>query len=95
MGEHEEPEPPEAIYLGDVQRGPAVFTVLEPPGDASAGRYLVECDDGAGPGLVCRLTADPGAPPDWSDTWRRDPWRDWIEAHARDLIADREPPPGT
>jgi hypothetical protein len=69
-------------FLGEFRRGPARFTVHrdDPHG------YLVNCDDGNGPSEVLRLTAYPGAKPQWHGPWNGDRWCKWIEAETRKVI---------
>ncbi|GAA2320385.1 hypothetical protein GCM10009853_093120 [Glycomyces scopariae] len=76
-------------WLGDFRRGPVVFSAyrqtshpLSPPD------YRIECNDGAGPRVICRFTQDPDLEPEWLATWQRDEWCPWILGQARRLIAD-------
>jgi hypothetical protein len=80
-------------WLGDFNRGPAVFAVyremegahpLVPP------EYRIECNDGAGPREICRFIDRPDENPEWVGAWRGDAWCEWIMARARALIAKPE-----
>ncbi|MCD0445649.1 hypothetical protein LO763_18750 [Glycomyces sp. A-F 0318] len=86
-----EPEPDHENWLGDFRRGPAVFSVhretagahpLVPP------EYRIECNDGAGPRVICRFTDEPDPVPEWFGAWRGDEWCTWILKQTRALIAN-------
>jgi hypothetical protein len=80
-------------WLGDFRKGPAVFSLYR-LGPESGGHplavpeYRIECNDGAGPRVICRFTDEPEAVPEWLGAWRRDEWCGWILEQARVLIAN-------
>jgi len=77
-------------YLGDFQRGPAVFTLYslgsQPAQSPRVTEYLLDVEDGAGPRECCRFTDDPEDVPEWSATWLGDPWCGWILERCNALI---------
>jgi hypothetical protein len=82
-------------WLGDFRRGPAVFSLYRLGPDSgghplAVPEYRVECNDGAGPRVICRFTDEPEAVPEWFGAWRGDEWCGWILERARVLIADPE-----
>jgi hypothetical protein len=90
-----EPDPLEDGWLGDFTRGPAVFAVFceGMPGTTHpllAPEYRIECNDGAGPRVICRFFDEPEADPEWFGAWRNDEWCAWILGNARRLIAAPE-----
>jgi hypothetical protein len=82
-------------WLGDFRRGPAVFALFR-TGPNNGGHphlqpeYRIECNDGAGPRMICRFTDEPEAVYEWFGAWRNDEWCDWILQQARRLIANPE-----
>ncbi|WP_335991605.1 hypothetical protein [Glycomyces sp. MUSA5-2] len=77
-------------YLGDFQRGPAVFTLYslgsQPAQSPRVIEYLLDVEDGAGPRECCRFTDDPDDVAEWSPTWLGDPWCGWILERCNALI---------
>ncbi|MFB9658601.1 hypothetical protein ACFQS3_20390 [Glycomyces mayteni] len=81
--------PDEDGWLGDFARGPAVFAVyretkgahpLAPP------EYRIECNDGAGPRVICRILDASDPVPEWYGAWEGDQWCEWILQRAFGLI---------
>lgn len=70
------------VFLGEFRRTPADFLVYQTGPDA----YRVDCCDSpnAGPGEVCRFTADTA--PVWRGAWNGDEWCPWILAEAHTII---------
>ncbi|MEU6858630.1 hypothetical protein AB0B28_07135 [Glycomyces sp. NPDC046736] len=88
-----DPHPDQDGWLGDFRRGPAVFSVhreLSGAHPLGPSDYRIECNDGAGPRLICRFTDEPEAVPEWLGAWRGDQWCPWILAQAHRLIAAPE-----
>jgi hypothetical protein len=86
-----EPDPDHENWLGDFCREPAVFSVYREAADAHPfipPEYRIECNDGAGPRVICRFTDEPDPVPEWLGAWRGDEWCAWILERARALIAD-------
>jgi hypothetical protein len=86
-------EPATDGWLGDFGRGPAVFSLHRLGVESGAHplvapEYRIECNDGAGPRVICRFTDEPEAVPEWFGAWRSDEWCDWILDQSRKLIAD-------
>ncbi|MFB9659913.1 hypothetical protein ACFQS3_09100 [Glycomyces mayteni] len=83
-------------YLGDFQRGPAVFTLYtlgsHPAQTPRVTTYLLDVDDGAGPRQCCRFTDDPEDTPEWSPAWNGDEWTLWIMAQSLALITEPDTP---
>lgn len=79
-------------WLGDFHRGPAVFALFR-IGPNNGGHpllppeYRIECNDGAGPRVICRFTEEPEPVAEWFGAWKNDEWCDWILDQARILIA--------
>jgi hypothetical protein len=88
-----EPDPDRDGWLGDFRRGPAVFSLhreaatTHPFGPAE---YRIECNDGAGPRVICRFVDEPDSVPEWFGAWQRDEWCPWILDQAHRLIAAPE-----
>lgn len=86
------PNPSQDGWLGDFSRGPAVFSVYR-AGVETGGHpllppeYRIECNDGAGPRVICRFFDEPESVPEWFGAWRGDDWCPWILKEARALIA--------
>ncbi|WP_344480897.1 hypothetical protein [Glycomyces endophyticus] len=53
---------------------------LSPP------EYRIECNDGAGPRVVCRFVDEPEGVPEWFGAWRGDDWCEWILKRAFALV---------
>ncbi|MCC3763183.1 hypothetical protein K3N28_08880 [Glycomyces sp. TRM65418] len=86
-----DPDPRDDGWLGDFSRGPAVFALFR-IGANNGGHplippeYRIECNDGAGPRMICRFTVEPEAAPEWFGAWRGDEWCEWILEQAHRLI---------
>ncbi|WP_112138524.1 hypothetical protein [Glycomyces dulcitolivorans] len=78
-------------WLGDFRRGPAVFSLYrEPAHPLAPAEYRIECNDGAGPRVICRFVDQPDTVPEWVTAWSGDEWCEWILEQARRLIAEPE-----
>jgi hypothetical protein len=90
-----EPDSRDDGWLGDFDRGPAIFSVHR-IGSNNGGHphlppeYRIECNDGAGPRVICRFTDEPDPVPEWFGAWRGDEWCAWILDNAYRLIAEPE-----
>lgn len=83
------PTHPDDGWLGDFRRGPAVFSAYKETAahPLALPEYRIECNDGAGPRVICRFVDEPDAVIEWTGTWQGDPWCPWILTQARRLIA--------
>jgi len=90
-----EPDPLADGWLGDFDRGPAVFSVYREgaPGTTHPlliPEYRITCNDGAGPRDICRFIDEPDPIPTWFGAWHNDEWCPWILDNAHRLIAKPE-----
>ncbi|MFC3495393.1 hypothetical protein [Glycomyces rhizosphaerae] len=88
-----EPDPRDDGWLGDFHREPAVFSVFREDATAhplTATEHRIECNDGAGPRVICRFFDEPDPTPEWFGAWKNDEWCPWILEQTRRLIADPE-----
>jgi hypothetical protein len=84
---------PDDGWLGDFRRGPAVFSVYRETATAhplAPPEFRIECNDGAGPRVICRFVDEPDAVIEWIGTWQGDQWCPWILAQTRRLITEPE-----
>jgi hypothetical protein len=82
--------PDEDGWLGTFHRGPAVFSVfreIATDHPLTASEYRIECNDGAGPRVICRFFGEPEPTPEWFGAWKGDQWCPWILKRAYRLIA--------
>lgn len=69
-------------FLGEFQRGPAIFTVFRTAKDANVIR--VDCrDNGGGPNPCATFNDGIAESPYWHGAWNRDRWCPWIVAETR------------
>ncbi|WP_205328340.1 hypothetical protein [Glycomyces sp. YM15] len=88
-----DPHPDNDGWLGTFHRGPAVFSVFREVATdhpLTASEYRIECNDGAGPRVICQFFDDPEPTPEWFGAWKNDQWCPWILKRAFRLIAKPE-----
>ncbi|MEU5871902.1 hypothetical protein AB0A73_10115 [Glycomyces sp. NPDC047369] len=84
-----ETHPDDDGWLGDFSRGPAVFAVyreMEGAHPLSPPEYRIECNDGAGPRVICRIPDGSDPAPEWFGAWEGDEWCEWILKQTFSLI---------
>jgi hypothetical protein len=77
-------------WLGTFHRGPAVFSVFREVATdhpLTVPEYRIECNDGAGPRVICRFFGEPEPTPEWFGAWKGDQWCPWILKRAYRLVA--------
>jgi hypothetical protein len=85
-----DPRPDDDGWIGTFHREPAVFSVfreIATDHPLAASEYRIECNDGAGPRVICRFFDEPEPTPEWLGAWNGDPWCPWILKRAFALIA--------
>ena len=88
-----DPHPDTDGWLGTFHRGPAIFSVfreIATDHPLTASEHRIECNDGAGPRVICRFFDDTEPTPEWFGAWKNDEWCAWILKRALRLVAKPE-----